>query len=103
MSSRNPDPDVLKEQVRQEWDVVAQARLAHEALFLRFFQPITDKLITIANVQPGQRILDVATGSGEPALTVARLAGTQGHIIGVDQSPGMLDAARQRAQRMNLI
>jgi ubiquinone/menaquinone biosynthesis C-methylase UbiE len=47
-------------------------------------------------------VLDVATGPGEPALTIARRIGPAGLVLGVDFSPAMLRAARARARRLGL-
>jgi ubiquinone/menaquinone biosynthesis C-methylase UbiE len=44
-------------------------------------------------------VLDVATGPGEPALSVAAMAGANGKIVGVD-AEGMVKAARDEAERL---
>ncbi|MDB5365488.1 MAG: dimethylmenaquinone methyltransferase [Rhodospirillales bacterium] len=49
-----------------------------------------------AGLGPGQRVLDVATGTGLVARAVARLQQGQGWILGLDLSAGMLAVARQR-------
>jgi ubiquinone/menaquinone biosynthesis C-methylase UbiE len=53
-------------------------------------------LIELAQLQPGQQILDVATGTGIIAIAAAEKVGASGKVIGVDFSPGMLDQARQK-------
>jgi len=40
--------------------------------------------------------LDMATGTGEPALTIAKIVGAGGRVVGVDLSPDMLEVARER-------
>lgn len=60
---------------------------------------ITAALIDAARVTRGQRVLDVATGSGEPALTIARLVAPTGSVVGTDVSEGMLVVAREFAHR----
>ena len=45
---------------------------------------------------PGQRILDVSTGIGEPAVTLSKRVGADGSILATDQSAGMLAVARER-------
>ena len=47
-------------------------------------------------MRAGQRVLDIATGSGEPALTAARIVGQSGRVVAVDMSAGMLALARER-------
>jgi ubiquinone/menaquinone biosynthesis C-methylase UbiE len=53
-----------------------------------------DHLLRLVGIEPGQRILDVATGSGNVALRAAR-AGAE--VTGLDLTPALLDKARQRA------
>jgi ubiquinone/menaquinone biosynthesis C-methylase UbiE len=66
------------------------------------FVPYGRRLIEMAGVQKGMWVLDVATGPGEPALTIARRVGPAGLVLGVDFSPAMLRAARARARRLAL-
>ncbi len=65
-------------------------------------QILSDRLVELAAVGPGDQVLDVATGLGEPAATAARRVGPSGHVDGVDLSPGMLEFARRRTERLGL-
>ncbi len=65
-------------------------------------QVLSDRMVALAGIQSGNRVLDVATGLGEPAATAARAVGPDGHVDGVDLSPGMLDFAKRRAKRLGL-
>jgi demethylmenaquinone methyltransferase / 2-methoxy-6-polyprenyl-1,4-benzoquinol methylase len=51
----------------------------------------------LAQVGPGERVLDVATGTGDLALELARRVGADGEVIGSDFSERMLDFAREKA------
>ena len=53
-------------------------------------------LVDRVGVRPGEEMLDVATGSGNVALPAAELGAI---VTGVDLTPKLLDAARERAQR----
>lgn len=55
-----------------------------------------------ANIVAERRVLDLATGIGEPALTAAERVGPDGRVLGVDISADMLDIARERAERASL-
>lgn len=70
--------------------------------FERGAQKLSDRMVELADVRPGSRVLDVATGIGEPAVTAARRAGPSGSVVGIDLAPGMLAIARQRAETAGL-
>ncbi|NET55319.1 MAG: methyltransferase domain-containing protein [Symploca sp. SIO2E6] len=53
-------------------------------------------LIELAQLQSGQQILDLATGTAIIAIAAAEIVGSQGQVIGVDFSPGMLAQARRK-------
>ena len=50
----------------------------------------------LAALQPGGNALDVATGTGDLALELARRVAPGGHVVGVDFAEAMLDRARQK-------
>ncbi len=68
----------------------------------RFYKAIANRLIEFANLQNGQKILDIATGTGIVALDAAEKVGSQGKVIGVDISTGMLNNAKQKLAETNL-
>jgi SAM-dependent methyltransferase len=92
------DPVVFKAQQREQWSNVAQGWRRRWAAFERGAQPLSDKMMELAHVALGQRVLDVATGIGEPAMTAARKAGPSGSVVAIDQAPQMLAVARERIQ-----
>ena len=57
-----------------------------QALFLHH----GEQLVKWAGIQPGDRVLDVAAGTGASLLPAARIAGPQGRLVGVDIAPGMV-------------
>jgi ubiquinone/menaquinone biosynthesis C-methylase UbiE len=62
----------------------------------RFYAPVGDRLIEFAQLQSGQTILDIATGTGIVALSAAKIVGDEGKVIGVDISAGMLSYAKEK-------
>jgi len=60
------------------------------------FTPVTQALMEDGLIGSGHTVLDVATGPGEPALSIATVVGPEGKVIGVDPVPEMV-AAAQRA------
>lgn len=63
---------------------------------------ISERLVELAGVRAGSRVLDVAAGYGEPALTAARKAGPEGRVVATDISAEMLRFARERAAAAGL-
>ncbi len=59
-------------------------------------------IVRKAGLKPGEKLLDLCTGTGAVALAASKVAGKQGLIIGVDFSQGMLRRARQKAKNQNL-
>ena len=58
------------------------------------FEPLVAKVLECAVPAPGDRVLDVACGTGIVTRRVAALAGRSGRVVGVDINPGMLEVAR---------
>lgn len=102
MSTTPIDPNQWKARQRQEWDTVPSGWSAWWQTFERSGQVLSDHLIALAEIEPGQRVLDIATGIGEPAVTAARRVGPGGRVVAIDQSPHMLAIARERAEATGL-
>lgn len=76
--------------------------------YQRFFvpsigAPVADDLIGIAGLQAGQRVLDVACGTGVVTRLAAEHVGASGTVAGLDLNPGMLAVARSQSSRNNSI
>ncbi len=95
MASMNPCE--VRQRKRAEWQAAAPGWKKWEKEILEMLQPISDILIESAGITSGYSVLDVATGSGEPALTIAKIIGPRGKVVGVDLSPGMIETAKERA------
>lgn len=65
-------------------------------------QPVTDALVEYAQPRPGMRVLDLASGTGEPAISLAMRVGAQGHVTALDLSSDLLQIATERAQARGL-
>jgi len=92
-----PDEEVIK-----RWRGSAPFWDKHRDIIRGMFAPVTHALIDDAGIKTQDSVLDVATGPGEPALSVAALAGPKGKVFGVDAIRGMVASARAEAQRLGL-
>ena len=63
---------------------------------------MTQAIVEAAHVQPGMRLLDIACGTGEPAISLASLLDGEGEVVGVDISSAPLKIAEERAQQRGL-
>jgi ubiquinone/menaquinone biosynthesis C-methylase UbiE len=57
------------------------------------------RLVEVVGVEPGQRVLDVATGRGAVLFPAIERVGTTGEAVGVDLAEGMVQAANEEAER----
>lgn len=64
--------------------------------------PCAERLVDLAAPQPGDRVLDIACGTGIVARTAASRLGSNGRVTGLDAAPAMVDAARRLADRAGL-
>jgi ubiquinone/menaquinone biosynthesis C-methylase UbiE len=64
---------------------------------------MTEAIVAEAKVEPGVRVLDVACGTGEPAISIALLLNGTGLVFGVDISPEPLKIAEKRARERGLV
>jgi len=65
----------------------------------RLTAPLSARMLDLAGIAPGMRVLDLASGRGEPAIAAAHRVGPRGRVLGVDVSAEMLAMARERAER----
>jgi SAM-dependent methyltransferase len=63
---------------------------------------VTEALVEYAQPMPGMRVLDLASGTGEPAISLAGRAGAQGRVTALDLSAELLAIAEKRAQERGL-
>src|SRR5579863_8151738 len=92
-----PDQEVIK-----RWTGSAPFWEKHREVIREMFAPVTQALAEDGQIGPGHVVLDVGTGPGEPALSLAGLVGAGGKIIGIDPVTEMVAAARRAAQRVGI-
>jgi ubiquinone/menaquinone biosynthesis C-methylase UbiE len=101
-----PGAILLRVQPEQEiinrWSGSAPYWEKHREIIRQMFAPITQALVADAEIRPQHAVLDVATGPGEPALSVAEIVGPLGRVVGIDPVPEMVAAARRAAHHLGM-
>jgi ubiquinone/menaquinone biosynthesis C-methylase UbiE len=96
------DSEQYKISQRKSWDMIAEGWQKCWKTFEQDAQIVNERLIKLAEIKQGDKVLDIATGIGEPAITAARKVGIKGHVLATDISPQMLKIAKQRAVSFGL-
>ena len=87
---------------RRRWDASAVGLEKWLPVIQSGSQIVTDKMIRLAGIKPGDHVLDIATGTGDPAIDVARIVQSKGHVIAIDYSQQRLAIARRRAKEQGV-
>jgi SAM-dependent methyltransferase len=74
----------------------AETWARYDAMEARLAAPLSTRMLDLAGVGPGTRVLDLATGRGEPAIPAAHRGA---RVVGVDVAADMLAMCRERARR----
>lgn len=73
--------------------IFARAAATYNAVGPRHFTYFARHLVEYVDVRPGERVLDVATGTGEALLAAAERSGDRGSVVGIDLTVEMLERA----------
>lgn len=65
-------------------------------------EPVRRRAIGLLRLQPGQTVLDIASGTGKSLPALAAAVGAQGRVIAIEQSPQMVEIARRRVADLGL-
>lgn len=96
------DSKQYKEDLRRGYDNAAPGWQKWWKTIESATEGVSKRLVELAEIKPGSKVLDIATGIGEPALTAAKQVGKTGEILAIDISPQMLSFAKQRAISLGL-
>jgi len=86
----------------QNWQEAAAGWQARQQLMREVGEPVSHWMIDAVDLQPGQRVLELAAGLGETGFLAAELVAPAGGVITSDQADAMLDGARRRAGELGL-
>jgi len=96
------DPAEFRDAQHQQWDKASAGWKKHSDFIDESVSQISDRLVELASVSAGSRVLDIAAGYGEPSLTAARVVGPNGKVVATDISAEMLAYGRERAAAAGL-
>jgi len=88
------DPRVFRRVQRYGWDAATDA---YDRGWVPLLERLTESCVERAVLRPGERVLDLATGTGVGAFAAARAVGAAGAVTGIDVSEKMVALASQRA------
>lgn len=96
-----PTADEIVHAQRVAWDGLAAGWATWDRVIMDQLAPVGAEMIEALGIGTDQQHLDIASGTGEPGLTVARLA-PAGRVVLTDLSPEMLGVAARRARELHL-
>jgi SAM-dependent methyltransferase len=88
--------------VLDQWRESAALWQKHAATVREMFEPITGALVRAAGISEGYGVLDVAGGTGEPSLSIARIVGPLGAVMCTDAALEMVSAAEHESRRLQI-
>ncbi len=95
-------PPNAKTERSEAWDEAAAAWAAWWPMIEAGAKPVCERMLALAELAPGDAVLDLASGIGEPAASAARVVGPGGRVVATDLSPTMVQLGRQRMAELGL-
>lgn len=92
------DAQNYKNAQREQWNKDGAAWHRWTPTLDRWYGDATRLMLDMADVRPGQRILDIAAGAGEPAISAAKRVGPGGYVLATDISEGIVGIASRVAR-----
>ncbi len=96
------DANAYRQASFEGWEEAAAGWRRREPTMRDFTGPVSHWLVEAISPQPGERVLELAAGLGEPGLLAAELVAPGGGVIISDQAEAMLEGARARALELGL-
>ena len=97
MEAKSIDAAEFRDKQRDQWNSAAVGWNEWSELIDRSAAKVSERLVEMAGIKEGDRVLDVAAGYGEPSLTAASRVGPEGRVVATDISAEMLEFGRKRA------
>src|SRR5437763_1969503 len=95
MESQTVDAVEFRGGQRQQWSKGAEGWRKRSDFIDAATAHVSKRMVELAGVERGSRVLDVAAGYGEPSLTAAAVTGAEGKVVATDTSPAMVAYGRE--------
>jgi SAM-dependent methyltransferase len=92
----------VRHQQREEWSAAAPGWQARRDDVSKPAVSMTERLLAMAGISTGQRVLDLACGNGDPSFTIAQRVGPEGYVVGLDITEPMVLGAQAWAKQHGL-
>lgn len=97
------DPIAIKQTEHKSWTNVAPGWRKHDDLLVKDAGAVNERMIELGGIKAGDSVLDIACGTGEPALAIAKVVGRLGKVVAIDSVHEMLDFSKEKAERQGLM
>ncbi|MHB8532036.1 MAG: class I SAM-dependent methyltransferase, partial [Solirubrobacteraceae bacterium] len=99
---RGFDAEEHRRSSREAWEDAASGWRRSRETISRFAEPVSRRLLDAVDLQPGQRVLELAAGLGELGAQAAKRVLPGGSVVVSDQAETMLEGARELAAELGV-
>lgn len=96
-----PQLTEIRDQQKASWNKFSPGWRKWDGVNMPFVRPAAEEIIRRVAPKPGDAVLDVASGTGEPGLSIAPMVGN-GRVVLTDLAQDMLEVAREKASALHL-
>ena len=97
----NEQLQTISDEQKKTWDKVSHAWKKWNEFTMNFLKPMGDAIIKALSIKDNDVVLDIASGTGEPAFSIAAIA-KNGEVYATDLSEEMLTIARTYADECDI-
>lgn len=97
----NTDQKAIRDRQKDSWNRFSAGWKKWDDVLMDFLKPVGEEMIRRMQPSRNQLVLDIASGTGEPALTIARMI-SEGKVVMTDLSESMLQVARENAIKQGI-
>lgn len=96
------EPDEQRARMREAWELVSSGWARQADSLRQAAMPVSAWMVEHANLQPGQRVLELAAGPGDTGFLAAEMISPGGLLISSDGAEAMVEVARARAEELGV-